>query len=104
MCKLKTERRTFFSAFETIDTTFTLGEEYQTNYFLNQVVMLHTCSQPKPNILFFDSYEVAKNWNVTTEMVFSKFGMISKQTFVNDGISTKKFYTKIEETTEFTIR
>lgn len=38
--------------------------------------MLHTCSQPKPNILFFQSYETVQNWNVTVEMDLSKFGMV----------------------------
>ena len=83
-----------FTAFETFDVTFDLGEEYKLNYFMNQGVMVNKCSRPKPNILFFYSFEPDKRWNLTTEMVFSKLGMISTQTILNPHISAKKFYTK----------
>ena len=91
-----------FSAFETMDVTFSLGQEYQLSTFLNQIVMHNRCIQPKPNTLFFHSYEPTKKWNITTEMVFSELGMVAHQTFLDDHISAKKFYTKTADNTHVT--
>ena len=86
------------SALQTIDDTFTLGEEYTISYFLNQGIMHMLCTQPHPNILHFYSYEPAKGWNITSEMTFSKDGMTNTQTYLNKNTSAKKFYAREKET------
>ena len=85
-------------ALQTIDDTFTLGEEYTISYFLNQGIMHMLCSQPQPNVLHFHSYEPAQGWNITSEMKFSKGGMTNTQTYLNENTAAKKFYTRKEET------
>ena len=65
-----------------IDVTFKLDEEYTFSYFFNQGLMHNRCSRPKPNVLFIDSFEPKKLWNLTSEMVFTKYGMINTQTIV----------------------
>ena len=85
-----------------MDVTFSLGQEYQLSTFLNQIVMHNRCTQPRPDTLFFHSYEPTKKWNITTEMVFSELGMVAHQTFLDDHISAKKFYTKTADDTHVT--
>ena len=59
--------------------------------------MLNRCSRPKPNVLFINSYEPTKMWNLTSEMVFTQYGMVNTQTIqdVGDQISATKFHTKV---------
>ena len=84
-----------FTAFQTIDDTFNLEEEYTISYFMNQGIMHMLCTQPKPNILHFYSYEPAKGWNITSEMTFSKDGMVNVQTYLNENAVAQKFFTRL---------
>jgi len=90
-----TFRTKLSTAFEVIDVTFKLEEEYTFSYFFNQGLMHNRCTRPKPNVLFVNSFEPSKMWNLTSEMVFTKYGMINTQTIVQEQISATKFYTKV---------
>ena len=54
---------------------------------------MHTVmSRPEPKTLFFNSREPEKEWDLTSELVFTKYGMINTRVFVNDNITAKKYY------------
>ena len=91
----QSKRSSLFAAFEKIDVTFRLNEEYHFSYFFNQGLMHNICTRPKSNVLYIQSYEPSKMWNLTSEMVFTKYGMINIQTFVQDKLTATKYYTKV---------
>ena len=57
--------------------------------------MQNYCTRPKPHILLIKSHEPSKKWNLTSEMVFTKYGMINTQYFVQDQLKATKYYTKV---------
>ena len=74
---------------------FRLNEDYEFSYFFNQGVMQNYCTRPQPHILLIKSYEPSKKWNLTSQMVFTKYGMINTQYFVQDQLRATKYYTKV---------
>jgi len=82
-------------ALYTSESTFNLGEPYSVAYIMG--TMHNSCTKPEPNVLFCYSYEPEKKWNITSEMTFSKNGLVNKQTYLAEDVSTKKFYTRKTE-------
>ena len=89
-----------FAAFETSENRFTLGVEYETKYFLDQGTLLNICSLPKPNLLHCYSYEPVKVWNITTEFLFSRNGMMITQNNLVANVSAKKYYDRMSGDTK----
>ena len=56
--------------------------------------MVNKFQRPKPNVLHFISYEPDKNWNFTSELVFSQKGMVQTQHFITKNVSATKFYVR----------
>ena len=87
-----------FPALYTSESTFNLCEPYSVAYIMG--TMHNSCTKPQPNVLFCYSYEPEKKWNITSEMTFSKNGLVNKQTYLAEDVSTKKFYTRKTEEEE----
>jgi len=82
------------AAMQADDNTYTLDEELRVPYFMNQGIMVNKFTRPKPNVLNFISYEPDKNWNFTSELVFSQKGMVQSQHFITKNVTSKKFYVR----------
>ena len=85
----------YLAAFDEIDVEFRLDEPYEFRYFFKSGKMQNYCTRPKPHILLVQSYEPSKKWNLTQEMVFTKYGMINTQSFVQGNSKAKKYYTQV---------
>ena len=83
------------AAFDEIDVEFRLDDDYELSYFFKLGTMQNYCTRPKPHILLINSYEPSKKWNLTQEMVFTKYGMINTQFFVQEQSRAKKYYTQV---------
>ena len=83
------------AAFDEIDVEFRLNDDYEFSYFFKLGTMQNYCTRPKPHILLIKSYEPSKKWNLTQEMVFTKYGMINTQSFVQGNSKAKKYYTQV---------
>ena len=83
------------AAFDEIDVEFQLDDDYELSYFFKLGTMQNYCTRPKPHILLINSYESSKKWNLTQEMVFTKYGMINTQFFVQEQSRAKKYYTQV---------
>ena len=68
------------------------GKEFRFPWGRGKGVMHNTMVRPKPNVLFFSAWEPVKLWNLTSEMVFTKYGMINTRRFVNENVTAKKYY------------
>ena len=85
----------YLAAFDEMNVEFRLDEPYELTYLFNSGKMINHCTRPKPHILLVKSYEPSQKWNLTQEMVFTKYGMINTQFFVQGNSRAKKFYTKV---------
>ena len=83
------------AAFDEIDVEFRLDEPYEFRYAFKTGKMQNYCTRPKPHILLVQSYEPSQKWNLTQEMVFTKYGMINTQFFVQGNSRAKKYYTQV---------
>lgn len=71
---------------------FILDEEFSFEWGRGRGTMYSTCTKPEPNVLFFQTEERSKNWEITSKMDFSSIGMVNTRVFVNEGLKTQKFY------------
>ena len=71
---------------------FKLDKEFSFPWGRNKGTMHSVCSQPKPNTLFFQSRERAREWDITSRMEFSQFGMVNTRTFNTTGVLAKKYF------------
>ena len=94
----------YYSAFETRKLTVDEGKEFRFPWGRGKGVMHNTMVRPKPNVLFFSAWEPVKLWNLTSEMVFTKYGMINTRRFVNENVTAKKYYQVNQLVTQVLIR
>ena len=60
-------------------------------------IMHVNCSLPKENVLSCEIEERERNWKLSRELSFSRFGIVITRTFHTKGITTKKFFQVIHK-------
>lgn len=83
------------TAFDNKQLVFEEGKEVIFPWGRGRGFMHTVMSRPEPKTLFFNSREPEKEWDLTSELVFTKYGMINTRVFVNDNITAKKYYKRM---------
>ena len=55
------------------------------------------CHRPLPNVLTFEAEERKKGWNITARLEFSPAGYKAIRTFVNQDLTTTKYYQRLHD-------